>query len=452
MIAMPLYCARAAAISVARGEISAFAQRHFPLIVDELRLFVPAHDTRVRTVITRTSGGWVDLWPKWFRQNPDMKLEASQWEVSVERSDADSVADRRAAHEKQANQAAIASELPGTAFDAETMGVFTAAEPSKVVPEPSTAPWRSIGFMALVVVALLVAVGSGALPWLPVTTWVRWVGGGVAVLASVTAALWITGDRLSRWVRAFSVLIALFFCATLGFASSILVSQIASYWLTIPIAIAIIGIYFGWVHLYALHPGVRGLWSMPAISLLAAASAVIGQSSVALWLGSLGIPSAKVAVPGWFHLIVAVATAGVFVTVIVLVGSLCGWARYVGVGGGSLMERAQAFLGVLFVTLMWLLLTVATTLLTSSTAIGSWYAKLDEGGTPMLTAEFFYSGCIVDSGGDLERAVILEGVEGGAWKVAFSEGETETPVASATRIDAERFTVLRAGDADARCR
>lgn len=452
LIAMPLYCARPVSLSVARGEILNFSQRHFPLEVDDLRLFSPPSDTRLRAQVRRTTGGWVDLWPRWIRRNSEIPVGAMHWEVAVPRSDAQSLEQRRSDHTTRARFAAGASGLPGEKFDPETMAIYTAASPARVTPDLSAAPGKSLGFFALIALFLLVILVGSSLAWTPVPLWARLIGGIAAAGCLGVGGLWVTGDRRSRLVRLGAIAVALVLGAALGAGGALLATQIEFVALSLAIALAVCVVYFGWVHLAVLHRGVRVLWSIPVLSLTAAISAVLGRSAVAIWLGALGIPSERVAVPGWFQFLAAAYVAGSIAGVIILLGAVCGWARYYGAGSGGLMVKAQAFLGVLLIALLWGLSTFAALVSLLGGLASGWEADLVDGRTPMFTAEFLYVGCVVEPDGVIEKAIVLEGTDGESWtmEIVGEEDGTHTlgPAAPAPSDDVE---VVRAGGEDERC-
>src|SRR5699024_4607801 len=157
-------------------------------------------------------------------------------------------------------------------------------------------------------------------------------------------------------------------------------------------ALAVCVLYFGWVHLIVLHHGARMLWSIPLLSLVAAISALLDRSAVAFWPGVLGVPSETVAAPVWFPLLFAAYVAGATAGVIILLGALCGWARYYGVGAGGLMVKAQAFLGVLRIALLWGVSTLGALVALLGGVATGWEKDLVEGRTPMFTSEFLYVG------------------------------------------------------------
>lgn len=453
VIAMPIYCARRVSLSVARGEIQSFSQQHFPLVIDDLRLFSPPSDTRLRAQVRRTAGGWVDLWPEWFRKNSEVSVGAMQWEVAVARSEAPTVAQRRSDNGSRARLAAGASELPGEVFDPETMEIYTAAAPAKVTPELSVSPRKSLGFILITVVSLLAITGGSALAWSPVTLWARFLGGAVAAALVVVAGLWATGDRQFWWARAGVIAVMFVFGALVGAGAAMLSTHIDTVVKSFLIALVVCVVYFGWVHLVVLHRGIRGIWSIPLLSLIAAVSAVLGRSAVAVWLGDFGVPSENVAVPGWFHLLAAGYVGGALVGVVILLGSLCGWARYYGAGAGGLMTMAQAFLGVLLIALLWGLSTFTALALLLSDVIGGWEQDLVESKTPTVTAEFLYAGCVIRPDGAVERVAVLEGADGAGWTMEVTEGKGETPaLGPAKPAPADGSEILRADGEDERCR
>lgn len=291
LIAMPLYCARPVSLSVARGEILNFSQRHFPLEVDDLRLFSPPSDTRLRAQVRRVTGGWVDLWPTWIRSNPEVLVGAMHWEVAVPRSDAQSLAQRQNDHRTRARLAAGASELPGEKFTPRTMAIYTAAAPALVTPDLGAAPGKTLGYFALMVLFLLTILGGGGLAWSPIPLWARLAGGIAAAGCLIVAGLWATGDRRSWLVRIGVIAVMLVLGGALGAGGALLATKIEFVAVSLLIALAVCVVYFGWVHLAVLHRGVRVLWSIPVLSLIAAISAVLGRSAVAIWLGALGVPS-----------------------------------------------------------------------------------------------------------------------------------------------------------------
>lgn len=452
LIAMPLYCARRASLSVARGEILNFSQRHFPLEVDDLRLFSPPSDTRLRAQVRRTTGGWVDLWPTWIRENSEILVGAMQWEVAVPRSEAQSLEQRRSDHNARARRAAGASQLPGEKFDQGTMALYTTTAPARVVPDLSAAPGKALGFFALVVLFLLAVVGGGSLAWSAVPLWAKLVGGGVAAVCVIFGGLWATGDRRSWLVRIGVVIVMLVFGAALGAMGALLATQIELVAVSLLVALTVCVLYFGWVHLIVLHRGARVLWSIPVLSLAAAISALLGRSAVAIWLGALGVPSEKIAVPSWFQFLAAGYVAGSIAGVVVLLGALCGWARYYGAGAGGLMVRAQAFLGVLLIALLWGVSTLGALVALLGGVATGWEKDLVEGRTPMFTSEFLYVGCVVEPDGVVESAVILEGTGGESWtmEVVGEDGGPRTlgPAEPVPSGDAE---IVRAGGEDERC-
>jgi len=452
LIAMPLYCARRASLSVARGEILNFSQRHFPLEVDDLRLFSPPSDTRLRVQIRRTAGGWVDLWPKWIRENSDILVGAMQWEVSVPRSEAQSLGQRRNDHNARASFAAGASQLPGEEFDQRTMALYTTAAPARVVPDLSAAPGRALGFFALVVLFLLAVVGGGSLAWSVAPLWARALGGGAAAVCVIFGGLWATGDRRSWLVRIGVVTVMLVFGAAVGAGGALLAAQIELVAVSLLAALAVCVLYFGWVHLIVLHHGARLLWSIPVLSLVAAISALLGRSAVAIWLGALGVPSEKIAVPGWFQFLVAGYVAGAIAGVIILLGALCGWARYYGVGAGGLMVKAQAFLGVLLIALLWGVSTLGALVALLGGVATGWEKDLVEGRTPMFTSEFLYVGCVVEPDGTAESAVILEGTGGENWTMeVVGKGDGPRTLGPAVPAPSGDTEIVRAGGEDERC-
>lgn len=453
LIAMPLYCARPVSLSVARGEILNFSQRHFPLEVDDLRLFSPPSDTRLRAQIRRTTGGWVDLWPRWIRKNSEIPVGSMHWEVAVPRSEAQSLERRRSDHTARARLAAGASELPGEKFDPRTMAIYTPAAPAQVTPDLGAAPRKTLGFSTLMVLFLLIILVGSSLAWSSAPPWwLRLVGGIAAAVCLVVGGRWATGDRRSRLVRLGAIAVMLVFGAALGFGGALLAKQIEVVVVSLLIALVVCVVYFGWVHLAVLHRGVRVLWSIPVLSLTAAISAVLGRSAVAIWLGDLGVPSEGVAVPGWFQFLAAAAVAGSIAGVVILLGSLCGWARYYGAGSGGLMVKAQAFLGVLLIALLWGLSTFAALVSLLGGVASGWETDLVEGRTPLFTSEFLYVGCVVEHDGAAERLIVLEGVGGESWTMEIVEEEDESsalgPAAPAPSGDVE---VVRAGGEDGRC-
>ncbi|MGP5127618.1 hypothetical protein ACTXKL_13860 [Brachybacterium tyrofermentans] len=453
IIAMPLYCARPVALSVARGEILNFSQRHFPLEVDDLRLFSPPSDSRLRAQVRRTAGGWVDLWPKRIRENKDLPIGAMHWEVAVPRSDAKSLGDRRSDHEMRARLAAGVSELPGEKFDLRKMAIYTSAEPARVVPELGAAPWKSLGFLALLVLFLLVILGGSSLVWSPVPLWTRLLGGGTAAGCLIVGGMWSTANRRSWLVRLGVIALLLVFGALLGVFGALLATKIKFVVVALPAALAVCGVYFGWVHLSALHRGVRVLWSIPVLSVTAAVSAVLGRSAVAIWLGALGVPSERIAVPGWFQFLAAAAVAISILGVAVVLGALCGWARYYGAGAGGLMAKAQAFLGVLLIALLWGLSTFAALGSLLGGVASGWESNLVDGRTPMFTSEFLYSGCLVEPDGVVEQVVVLEGSGAERWTMTVEEGEDGArTLGQATPVRSGDVDLVRTGSEDGRCK
>ncbi len=266
LIAMPLYCARPVSLSVARGEILNFSQRHFPLEVDDLRLFSPPSDTRLRAQVRRTTGGWVDLWPRWIRKNSEIPVGSMHWEVAVPRSEAQSLEQRRSDHTARAGLAAGASELPGEKFDPQSMAIYTPAAPARVTPDLGAAPGKTLGFFALMALFLFVILGGGSLVWSPVPLWARLVGGIAAAGCLIVGGLWATGDRRSWLVRIGVIAVMLVFGAVLGAGGALLATRIEFVATSLLIALAVCAVYFGWVHLAVLHRGVRVLWSIRLIA------------------------------------------------------------------------------------------------------------------------------------------------------------------------------------------
>ena len=127
-------------------------------------------------------------------------------------------------------------------------------------------------------------------------------------------------------------------------------------------------------------------------------------------------------------------------------------ARYYGAGAGGLMVRAQAFLGVLLIALLWGVSTLGALVALLGGVATGWEKDLVEGRTPMFTSEFLYVGCVVEPDGVVESAVILEGTGGESWtmEVVGEDGGPRTlgPAEPVPSGDAE---IVRAGGEDERC-
>lgn len=116
------------------------------------------------------------------------------------------------------------------------------------------------------------------------------------------------------------------------------------------------------------------------------------------------------------------------------------------------MVRAEAFLGVLLIALLWGASTFAVLVTLLDGVASGWEADLVEGRTPLFTSEFLYVGCVVEPDGAAERIVVLEGAGGESWtmEVVGEEGGPRTlgPAAPAPSSDVE---VIRDGGEDERC-
>ncbi|QOR69554.1 hypothetical protein IM660_12795 [Ruania alkalisoli] len=366
-VALPLYCARSAAMSVARSELDEFSAQRAPVIVDEIRLVEPGQDRRRRVAVAHTRRTWVNLIPRRWRESGDVAWDPAQWHVWVKRNDSDDAGNRRDVIDRRAHRSLAASELPGGPFDPAVMVTTTPqTEPRKVVRDPWEHPWRSIGFVLSFVTATLLIVAGFVLPWLDLAWWMKVPGVSIAAAGVVAMVLWTTWDRRSRLLRAGYALCWIAVAAVLGLCLDVLFTEASrsdpgaldtNRWSILvrilPWLAAAIATVMGWVHLFRLNSRWTKLLSLPALAALAAIAAWVAELLIVDGMSVFGLTSADVGEPAFR----ALATADTLMRLGAL-GAICGgvwgWLRYYGFDSGDRIS-----LGRLMLTILLSIVTVA---------------------------------------------------------------------------------------------
>lgn len=410
VVSIPLYCAKVVALQEARSELASFSQRHAPLIVDELRVLEPVPDDRRQLYVARTAEGWVGLLPHRLRRSREAPPGLRNWVVAVERDRNQNLMRRRAVETKRAREVLRKSALPGQPYDPREMVIASSAEPQVTHPRPWIAPWPYLRSLWGIVLAILASLAGAVVAWSDMPAAARVVGGILAAVLSVIFVRWLTGDRLSTSVRIGSIVLGLLVTFILGFVLSdfplgwpFVMSVGSAAGLLIVAAV-------GWAHLITRHPGVRGLFSIPLVTLLAAGAAAIAQFLIAVGANSLGLSSESITVPAWFRLLVALYVFLWFGAFVALIGGIVGWATYFGVSSGTTVTRTMMYLmGALLAGFVALSLFGISMVQAHSIATG-WRSQLQNGQTPSVISDFVYRACVEPAPGltDVEGTAVPE--------------------------------------------
>lgn len=452
IVAIPLYCAKRVALSVARSEIQDFSQGNVPLDIDELKLVTRAPGRRRRVVVGRTSGSWIGLLSERLRTSSEFNLEPVYWELGVSRERVTTsvpgegnvpssergairkgLVEKREVEEEKARRLLKESKLPGDPFDAATMKVTTRAEP-KEVEEEAWPPGEEISYFkraAAVVVGFLAAVVFSAACWflvLETDVWLGWVfpSAAVAVVLPVLGGLWMTGDRTPpiRLLGALGLTFAFLILGGLVWHAVGTLRQAAVTWWFMPVFVGVFLLIPGLVHLVVLHPRVRTWWSIPMLSLTAAAAAVVTQPYIAIWTSSWGLPSDALNIPSWFSLFVAAYLGFFLVMALVALAGLFGWASYFGLSSGPLVFKGFMYFVASLVVVLWVTTAIHVAMSHTNSVVQSWWERAQQHTTPALTGDFTYRACLQDeeeawTGDDIpdEPVLILSTEDDSLWYV-----------------------------------
>ncbi|MCG7311186.1 hypothetical protein [Brachybacterium sp. ACRRE] len=455
ILAIPVYSAKSAALSVARSELADFNRQELPLTVDELRLVEPLTDHRRIVSINRAKGGWGNLFPKKWRRSAEMSLQPLNWEIAVPRSVNPALLRRRAEERKAAQEQLKTAHLPGEEYDPVTMSISSRAEPVRTVENPWEEPKRYLGFILLVVLGALVSFGGSVLAWMPTELPFRIAGGLISTVIVAIFARWASGDRLNRGLRIAGGLAAWLIAAAVGLPFRIFIEEFGDELVGALKVMAGTGacVVFlaGLVHLVAINPEVKKVWSLTTLTALVALVATGAQYYAAAWIGAFGVPSDDVAIPGWFRIYVAGYFLVWLTGGLVSLGGTFGWVRYFGVRGGGFFSESVLKVAAGFFAVLWILLALAAAIGSSQDLVADWGKELSGGETPPETAEFLYAACKypADGSGEGERIVVLQGKDGNAWIVESKDSQVVSN--NPEKIDFDKYAVLRSGGQDSMC-
>lgn len=424
-----------------------------------MRLLKPPSDKRRFISVSRTAGNWVRLLPEKIRRSPEIPLSPVHWQVVIKRDHGDDLESRHDLQIQRAVTALEQSRLPGERYDSNTMQVATSPEPAKVVEDPWKKPWPSVGFIAVLVVVMTVIIVGATLPWLDVPGVWKIIGAIVALISAVWAGYWMTGTSLKRWPRFGAAALISVVGLLLGLIiASIIKSPEAPPNIIAVLAIAV-GVFFtftGWVHLAIRHPGIRSLWSLPAITAGIAGAYAWARLLVSDGENLLGLPTESVANPGWFHVVITLYVIVFIGGTALLLGGFFGWCVYFGASAGTLLSRASTnFIG-LIITILIIGLAASHIMLKPSTTLGEWRSMLADKQTPTLSSDFLYRACLApgddtlpdDVSTDSKSVVVVEANDGGVWTWGIEEDVSDDEM---TRFEPGDLEITRIRDGEEDC-
>ncbi|MDN5724928.1 MAG: hypothetical protein L0G99_03200 [Propionibacteriales bacterium] len=227
------------------------------------------------------------------------------------------------------------------------------------------------------------------------------VGSGLfASVSGLVLGWWLTGNRLSRWIRVVSAIAAAAAFFAFGFLLATALDGATTifnhtFLLGILGILVLIAAYVGWVHLTILHPQVRLFWSLPFLTAALASASIAAQFLFAIFSSEIGVPSELVAIPNWLRVLVSLLVAIIaFLSIYCIVG-MYGWAAYFGLTSGSLLLRAFSYLAGLCGICLWILSSFVITIAITESNFNDWRAELSQNRTPVVASEFLYRACVV---------------------------------------------------------
>lgn len=228
---------------------------------------------------------------------------------------------------------------------------------------------------------------------------------------------------------------------------------------------------FGWRHLAILYPKIQLLWSGVSLSLLVAASAVLGQLLIGAWESHFRLPSNVVDYPVWFPLVAAgYATLTIALAVFLTFGLVLGWSAYLGLpkllpdGWRTLLVVVAAL-----ITFLAMLNAFQLILARSAVTLANWHHEFNENLTPKLPGDFLYRACLVPESEtsseeegltEPEPLTIIQGREDQYWSwdipseasvVTDSFSEVSFYDRTVTRLNTQGMTVIRLADGITSC-
>jgi MFS family permease len=460
LVAISLYCARSVAISVTRKKLQEFSSHRSPILVDEIRLAKSTEDRRRNVVVSRHSGSWINLLPRGLRESPELSLDPLHWEVSVFRSQLDSSADRRDQELSQAKKVLAESLLPGERFTRAKMKTGTRSGPKRVPRSPWSQPWRYILFVAAWIAATVASVVGSTLIWLDIHPLARIFGLVLALGGSCTGGLWLTGDRISKGIRAVTVSLLVLIIGLYGWILSKNIPQNENIVYYILAAICLIIIFVGWAHLIIIYPKIKIFGSIPVLTLMGASASIFSQFLLSALGSGVGVPAEEVAIPGWFKVLSAALVFVCIGAMLFILGGVLGWLAYFGLGIGSGIDKIFTSLILVLISLVWVTFGSMFAMSASTIVMSSLESNLESNRTPEISSEFLFRGCIKSpssdnlgslAGWDLNRpVVIVKNKDGSSWALNdFWASHDRTEIMSADIGDSDVYPLK---DGETSCR
>lgn len=456
LVAIPLYCARAAALRVAQGKISRLSEQHGSLRFEELRLEKNQNDHRRIYSAYRRHDGWANRVTGKFALPPEFGLNHLHWIVGVGRS-GEMSRDRI-----DAISAFGRSPLDGPPFDVIEHDVVSNMEPRKITVDPSRNPWRSIGLTVLVLLLILALIVTSAVTWRSELGWEARAGSAAFSLAiSTFAGLWFTGDGRRRLVRLAAVLGVITAAMTMGWGYRAFEPNIPHFGLLLLAVGTIFFVVFGWTHVLPYHRSIALLGSIVTIAAIITTVSAMGDTIIEMWLSEFGIPAQQVLLPKW----AGASTAGVVLVVGVvpasLLGAIFGYLEYFGFLGYDRSSRTIGYFLAFGCFAIYGLSGFIGAMNIIDRVAESGIGQLQSDETPKYTQDFIYRACVspTDASTDLVRhegidltspVTVVEGNTGQRWIVDVKTKSQDRSLWT-RQVPASSLAISRVADHHTQC-